>query len=309
VTTSRPGHYADQTMAELRRLGAGKEQIRRIMAEVRGQVAEAPDGDLAAVLGPAEQFAGDALAGRRPVRAMYLRRLRTELRARGVPGGRIGEVLAEVDTHVADTGEDPASAFGPPEGYAARIAEETGATPEASTSTARRFLTGVPITAGTLLAVEGVVGLVRDRAAAVTLAVLLAALLLPVLNQVAGPRARRSDGLGCATAVGSLVVTQIVQIVVLVRFRQPVLADLPAWVAAVAGLATALAVIVAFRPAQRPAGLAPVIDPRPGVAHGDPTVWDTGNGDGPGVRGIVWVVVALNVAEIVWLTAVILLLW
>lgn len=308
MTKPHPGQYADQAMAELRRLGAGKEQIRRIMAEVWAQAAEARDPDLAAALGPAEQFAGDALAGRRPVRVEYLRRLRAELHARGVPSGRLGEVLAEVDTHVADTGEDPASAFGPPEKYAARIAEETGATPEASTSAARRLLTGVPATAGTLLAVEGVVGLVRDRAAPVTLAVLLAALLLPALSQLAGLSVRRSTGLGCATALGAVVLTQVVQIVVLVRFRQPVLADLPAWVAVVAGFATGLVLIVVSRPAQRLPGLAPVLDPRPGAAHGDPTVWDTGKGDGPGPRGIAWGAVALNMAEIVWLTAVVLLL-
>lgn len=308
MTKPHPGHYADQAKAELRRLGAGKEQIRRIMADVWVQAAEAPDGDLAAVLGPAEQFAGDALAGRRPVRADYLRQLRTELHTRGVPGQRIGEVLAEVDAHVTDTREDPASAFGPPRQYAARIAEETGATPEAGSSTTRRLLTGVPVTAATLLAVEGAVGLLRDQAAPVTLAVLLAALLLPVLSQVAGPLVRRSAGLGCATALGSLVVTQIVQVVVLVWLRQPVLADLPAWVAAVTGAVVALALIVVSRPTERPAGTAPVIDPRPDAQHSGTAVWDTGKDEGPGPRGIAWGAAALWLAEIAWLTVVVLLL-
>lgn len=43
------------------------------------------------------------------------------LRMRDVPGDRIGEIVAEVESHVADSGEDPCEAFGPPEQYAARF--------------------------------------------------------------------------------------------------------------------------------------------------------------------------------------------
>ncbi|WP_448641673.1 hypothetical protein [Geodermatophilus sp. URMC 63] len=48
------------------------------------------------------------------------------LRLREVPGARIGEVLAEVHSHVAETGEAPAEAFGPAEDYADRIADALG---------------------------------------------------------------------------------------------------------------------------------------------------------------------------------------
>ncbi len=41
-----------------------------------------------------------------------------ELRLRGVPGARIGEVLAEVEAHCVESGEDARSAFGDPEVYA-----------------------------------------------------------------------------------------------------------------------------------------------------------------------------------------------
>lgn len=41
------------------------------------------------------------------------------LRLRDVPGDRIGEIVAEVESHVADSGEDPREAFGAPEQYAA----------------------------------------------------------------------------------------------------------------------------------------------------------------------------------------------
>lgn len=48
------------------------------------------------------------------------------LRLRDVPGARIGEVIAEVQSHVAETGEDPRAAFGPPRQYAAEVADALG---------------------------------------------------------------------------------------------------------------------------------------------------------------------------------------
>ncbi|OMQ16027.1 hypothetical protein A7K94_0205335 [Modestobacter sp. VKM Ac-2676] len=51
------------------------------------------------------------------------------LRMRDVPGARIGEVLAEVQSHVAETGEHPREAFGPPKEYADRVADAIGAPP------------------------------------------------------------------------------------------------------------------------------------------------------------------------------------
>ena len=49
----------------------------------------------------------------------YRRELVTALRMRHVPPERIGEIVAEVESHVADTGEDPREAFGPARDYAA----------------------------------------------------------------------------------------------------------------------------------------------------------------------------------------------
>jgi len=48
------------------------------------------------------------------------------LRAREVPGARIGEVLAEVQSHVAETGEAPQEAFGSPRDYADQVADALG---------------------------------------------------------------------------------------------------------------------------------------------------------------------------------------
>lgn len=51
----------------------------------------------------------------------YTYDLLVALRLREVPGDRIGEVIAEVESHVAETGEDPREAFGTPKEYAKTI--------------------------------------------------------------------------------------------------------------------------------------------------------------------------------------------
>lgn len=56
----------------------------------------------------------------------YLNDLLFALRMRGVPGDRIAEALAEVQSHTAETGEDPQGAFGPPKAYADQLAAVLG---------------------------------------------------------------------------------------------------------------------------------------------------------------------------------------
>jgi hypothetical protein len=51
------------------------------------------------------------------------------LRVRDVPGTRIGEVLAEVQSHLGETGEDPREAFGAPREYADQVATALGVPP------------------------------------------------------------------------------------------------------------------------------------------------------------------------------------
>lgn len=53
--------------------------------------------------------------------ADYRQSLILALRLKDVPGDRIGQIVAEVESHVADTGEDPVEAFGSPRVYAARV--------------------------------------------------------------------------------------------------------------------------------------------------------------------------------------------
>lgn len=54
----------------------------------------------------------------------YQQRLILALRLKDVPGDRIGEIVAEVESHVAETGEDPTEAFGTPRRYAASLTDE-----------------------------------------------------------------------------------------------------------------------------------------------------------------------------------------
>ncbi|MDO5677255.1 MAG: hypothetical protein Q4G35_07075 [Propionibacteriaceae bacterium] len=56
----------------------------------------------------------------------YVDDLALELRLLDVPGTKIGEILAEVQAHVAETGEDPREAFGPVKDYAAERARAAG---------------------------------------------------------------------------------------------------------------------------------------------------------------------------------------
>lgn len=44
----------------------------------------------------------------------YTEALTTQLRLRRVPGKVIGQVIAEVESHVRETGEDPVEVFGQP---------------------------------------------------------------------------------------------------------------------------------------------------------------------------------------------------
>lgn len=56
----------------------------------------------------------------------YRNELMLALRLHDISGRRVGDVLAEVETHVAETGEDPVDAFGEPREYAAEVAAALG---------------------------------------------------------------------------------------------------------------------------------------------------------------------------------------
>ena len=91
----------------------------------------------------------------------YRRELVTALRMRHVPPERIGEIVAEVESHVADTGESPVEAFGPAKQYAAGFA---GPRPRGAW-TAGVVLGLLGAACGWLIA-TGVFGLVHDESVA-----------------------------------------------------------------------------------------------------------------------------------------------
>ena len=47
----------------------------------------------------------------------YTQALTIQLRLREIPGTAIGQIVAEVESHVRETGEDPVEAFGQPGSY------------------------------------------------------------------------------------------------------------------------------------------------------------------------------------------------
>lgn len=55
----------------------------------------------------------------------YTQQLMFALRLRDVPGEVIGDAIAQVESHIAETGEDPVAAFGPAREYAASFAGKT----------------------------------------------------------------------------------------------------------------------------------------------------------------------------------------
>jgi hypothetical protein len=94
----------------------------------------------------------------------YIGELLLALRMRGVSGPRIAEALAEVSSHLSETGEDPVEAFGPAKVYAEEVVAALGE-PVASTSlwsglwSRRALVYGVGGALGAHLTIEGVLAL------------------------------------------------------------------------------------------------------------------------------------------------------
>lgn len=87
----------------------------------------------------------------------YRDQLIMALRVRDVPGDRIGEIVAEVDSHVAENGEEPAEAFGPARDYA-----EQFPAPRRALWTARTVVAVLLGLVGGVLLVSSIFDLVGD---------------------------------------------------------------------------------------------------------------------------------------------------
>ena len=112
----------------------------------------------------------------------YTSRLLLALRQRDVPGPRIAEALAEVENHVAESGEDPEDAFGSPRAYAEEVtaalrgeAAHSGERPALTWSRAALFALGGY--AGAQLVFDGALGLAQGSRATLGLPAPLALLL------------------------------------------------------------------------------------------------------------------------------------
>jgi hypothetical protein len=99
-----------------------------------------------------------------------------ELRLRRVTGRRIGDLLAQVDAHCADSGEEVTEAFGDPVAYAQSVAELSGAADRLAPEPPwRAGVIGGGTLVGTLTLLASIDGLVHGRNAALSLGDLIGA--------------------------------------------------------------------------------------------------------------------------------------
>jgi hypothetical protein len=161
----------------------------------------------------------------------YRQELLVALRLRDVPGRRIAEALAEVDSHVAESGESPEEAFGPASAYAAELAGALDpARPTGWRAVVRASLTWtVPLAmAGGYLAADGAFSLGVGEDAVFGLpagwCIAVGVLLLAVVgygsrprerDRVVDPRTGREVSLGSASFWGPVAAAGVPVLVLL----------------------------------------------------------------------------------------------
>lgn len=178
-------------------------------------------------------------------------RLILELRDREVPGPRIGDVLAEIDTHCRDTGEDPATAFGDPVAYAREVAGAERVRPSSSWSVALQAAASL---AAMLAVVAGIDAVSHGRSATVTAGDLSAIVIGSAGVTVAMATLTRIASNGWwAALVGAMLAPTVIAPIL---WRAPV-AHAPGWPLLLLGVAV-LAAAWWPRAADR------VLDPRTG---------------------------------------------
>ena len=102
-----------------------------------------------------------------------------ELRALDVAGARIGDALAEVDAHCAETGQPPEASFGEPEAYAADLAESLPADARVQPAGAPELVvSGLAVLFGIGLLFGGLDGIVDGGPAAFSVGSLLGMLVV-----------------------------------------------------------------------------------------------------------------------------------
>ena len=124
----------------------------------------------------------------------YVDQLTLELRRRDVPGARIGEVIAEVETHLAESGDHAVETFGPPSEYAQRVSDALRPPPaEAVQPRWQRFAQLYAVGIGAFLLARSILLALDLVSPSATVTTLVAAALLPLSALVVVGRLMKPD--------------------------------------------------------------------------------------------------------------------
>lgn len=196
----------------------------------------------------------------------YREELVLALRARDVSGERVGDVLAEVETHVAATGEDPSVAFGSPRDYAAQVVAQLD--PGAGKRDSARLVAGTMATAaltytGTSLLLEGIMtggAVTVTPADVVTWPIMVVAIVVGthlLMRAATAPRHGRTNGI--ASACVFAIVIAVGPVIEWLGDDRTALLQIHAWITIVVGAAfLAGAIVMLTRAIKR----GKIIDPR-----------------------------------------------
>lgn len=163
----------------------------------------------------------------------YLDELAMQLRMVGMDGTQIGSILAETRDHLDASGEDPRDAFGPPEAYAAALADpQRDRLDPRPMSLTRGDLIGNALQfVGFLLVLGGVVAFPLDEPGVAlgpghlaAAALLMGGLLWPMWPAMRAYLARRT---GAATPVTTILLSIVVLAALIILWDEPVLLTVP----------------------------------------------------------------------------------
>jgi hypothetical protein len=192
-----------------------------------------------------------------PALAVYLDNLHIQLRLREVSGERIGQILAEVETHVADTALDPVKAFGEPGEYAESYVGASSERPTRGWLPGPSLRLAVPFTLAGWAILEGgmhFAGLTDITVRSIGVLVVLAAGFTAVAHALkaqlghdtaVSSKSRKFTILFMALAWGIwLVGVAVLVLIPLLLPPGPTLVSVPGWSLVVAGLVAFLTVVL-----------------------------------------------------------------
>ena len=213
----------------------------------------------------------------------YTKALTVQLRLRDVPGRAIGQIVAEVESHVRETGEDPIEAFGQPGSYSAQFAgrrRSVGGRGWLSLADVQTDVTFTMAMVGAFVLLNGVLNLgeivnVTAKVVSWVAPIVIYALVVGRIDIAVADRetrtitaARRTQGTRAASWLRFLAAFATFELGMAISSRlphEPVLISLPGWSLVLVGLAvTGVSVWVYLRRSDR------IVDPRPWHLKGRP---------------------------------------